>query len=273
MSHTSQKQKRNLFNVKSLPKQFVLVKREFKIHQPNVERQLKHCERAVKTISSIRHAFLNARRHKLAFEFERFVKSLIEYHHWRLSIHLHNVREQVKKEEAKGYKFNESGKPGIIEVNVKSAYFGRLIDMLVDMDEFIQHSSKLSLTGNYMANDIEALDGLVVGIIRDINTTMQSVKATLEKVHHVGFGPDKNDAEMPNFDLINEELNKFYIDQRQLFVEVKDKYESGDVSLVNKRNQSTNMITGSVKIKSKSKPPATVGGEVDAFDLAFNDSE
>ena len=63
-----------VFTVKSTPKQFVKVKREFKIYQPDVERQLKHCIRIVQTISSIRHSFTNTKQNKLAYDFENFAK-------------------------------------------------------------------------------------------------------------------------------------------------------------------------------------------------------
>ncbi|MBC6987716.1 hypothetical protein [Alteromonas sp. BZK5] len=268
MARTEPNKSTGVFNVKSYPKQFVTVKREFYIHQPDVERQLKHCVRSVKTISSIRHSFTNKNQNKLAYEFEKFAKDLVEFHHWRLTHHLEQVRKQVAIQEANGYIFNNSGKAGAIEVTIKSAYFGRLIDILLDMDEFMQHSAKLSLTGNYMANDISELNGKVVGVIRDINSTMQSIKATLSS--EFGLTSEQVKAKINdktiNFDVVKDSVERFYNAQRALFSEIKDKTAKGDSSLVDKRNLSVTMET-----KENNLPKNN--NHRDAFDLAFVDKE
>ena len=250
-----------VFTVKSTPKQFVKVKREFKIYQPDVERQLKHCIRIVQTISSIRHSFTNTKQNKLANDFENFAKTLIEFHHWRLKFHLKAVVSQVELEEANGYYFNDTSKPGVIEVEVKSPYFGRLIDALLDMDAFMQASSKLSLTGNYLAHDIQNLNGKVVGVLRDINSTMQSVKASLSKEFGLSSDP-KMASEMIakiEFNKVKERLDAFYAEQRGQFELVKKRAETGDTVLVDKRNQSVTMDSTNNKQSAQE----------DALDVAF----
>jgi hypothetical protein len=277
MARTEPNKSTGVFNVKSYPKQFVTVKREFYIHQPDVERQLKHCVRSVKTISSIRHSFTNKNQNKLAYEFEKFAKDLVEFHHWRLTHHLEQVRKQVAIQEANGYSFNNSGKAGAIEVTIKSAYFGRLIDILLDMDEFMQHSAKLSLTGNYMANDISELNGKVVGVIRDINSTMQSIKATLSS--EFGLTSEqvkaKTNDKTINFDVVKDSVERFYNAQRALFSEIKDKTAKGDSSLVDKRNLSVTMETKDTKDTRETKENNLPkhNEHRDAFDLAFVDKE
>lgn len=265
---THPKATNGVFTVKSSPKQFVSVKREFKIYQPDVERQLKHCMRAVQTISSIRHSFTNAKQNKLAYEFEQFAKQLVEFHHWRLTHHLEKAIEQVAKEEANGYAFNEAGQPGVIEVEIKSAYFGRLIDILLDIDKFMQASAKLALTGNYMAHDIHELNGKVVGVLRDINTTMQNIKATL--ANDYGVTSDQKAAksmiDRVNFDVVKASMDTFYATQQQEFNEVKEKVAKGDTSLVDKRNLSSSMEAAEPVKPKPTKAP------VDAFDLAFAES-
>ena len=264
MAKSTANKSTGVFNVKSQPKQIVTVKREFQIHQPDVERQLKHCVRSVKTISSIRHSFTNNNQNKLAFEFERFAKELVEFHHWRLTHHLENIRKQVAIQEANGYSFNNNGRSGAIEVTIKSAYFGRLIDILLDMDEFMQHSAKLALTGNYLANDISELNGKVVGVIRDINSTMQSIKAALLKDY--GLTSEANKAkdtmEKVNFDVVKDSVERFYKAQRELFTEIREKTENGDSTLVDKRNLSASMPVKKEEEVEENKPK-------DAFEIAF----
>lgn len=267
MAKSAANKSTGVFNVKSYPKQFMTVKREFHIHQPDVERQLKHCVRSVKTISSVRHSFTNNNQNKLAFEFEKFAKELVEFHHWRLTYHLENVRKQVAIEEANGYSFSNNGKAGAIEVTIKSAYFGRLIDILLDMDEFMQHSAKLALTGNYLANDISELNGKVVGVIRDINSTMQSIKAALLNDYGLTSEPNRANEtkENINFDVVKNSIERFYNAQRALFSEIKEKTENGDSTLVDKRNLSASMIINKDEEVDKNKPR-------DAFEIAFLDT-
>ena len=263
----SPNKKHPVFTVKSSPKQLVRVKREFKIFQPDVERQLKHCVRVVQTISSIRHSFINAKQNKLAYEFEQFAKLLIEFHHWRLVHHLKTVTEQVSHEVNNGYVFDEQGQPGVIEVDIKSAYFGRLIDILLDMDKFMQASAKLALTGNYLAHDIQELNGKVVGVLRDINTTMQSIKATLSK--EFGVTSDQNSAkaiiDKVDFAIVKTSVDQFYVEQTKQFEIVKERTRKGDSNLVNKRNQSSTMQSNLSQMSIKKEKVD------DAFDLAFSE--
>lgn len=262
------KNNHSVFTVKSSPRQFVKVKREFQLYQPDAERQLKHCIRVVQTISSIRHSFTNAKQNKLAYDFESYAKALVEFHHWRLKFHLAAVNNQVELEEANGYTFNDTSKPGIIEVEVKSPYFGRLIDILLDMDIFLQASAKLSLTGNYLAHDIQTLNGKIVGVLRDINTTMQSIKAALTKEYGLTSDPKKAQdmIDKVDFQAVKKQLDGFYSEQQSHFEMVKTKAQNGDTTLIDKRNQSSTISTD-----SNAGANADIKQECghDALDLAF----
>ena len=257
--------KTGVFELKTAPRQNVKVCRGVHIYQPDAERQLKHCLRVVQTISNIKHCFTNARQAKLAHDFEVFAKDLIEFHEWRIQHHQKGIVAEVEVLEAKGYEFDDNSQPGTISIDVRSAYLARLVDMLLSIDTFMVASAKLSLTGQYLAHDIHALNRKVLGVIRDINTTLQNIKAFLEKEFSVTSDPKhaKTMIDTVDFDAVRTEMETFYLAQRNRYTAAKENASKGDSSLVDKPNQSANIERG------KNYSVDTT----DAFEMAFTASK
>jgi hypothetical protein len=166
--------------------------REFALESTDSERQLVNCERAVKTLASIRHAFINTNQSELVSMLDDYMTRLLEFNHWRVKYYLDKSEEELAFLQAQGYVYETKGSPAKVSVLVRNSALAKLIDIVQDVDKLLAIGAKTDISSLHTPSEQKAKRARVIGVIRDVNQYLMRLKSVL--FDHYKLSSQKSDV-------------------------------------------------------------------------------